>query len=112
MDIRFKEDKSDPIVFIFSYPERAMICINPAAPWSDVMVIAPVYDRSKPVTMSIEEFMTKALGWEALISTIFLGQGGHVSHALDDACGTSSGFFNIFSYIFRHSSLRSMILGV
>lgn len=99
MDIRFKEDESYPIVFIFAYPEIEVVCINPLASWSEVMVIAPVYDRSKPVTMSIEEFMTKALGWEALICTIFLGQGGHVSHALDDACGTSSGFFNIFSDI-------------
>ena len=95
MDIQFKEEKSDPIVFIFSYPEKEMVCINPAAPWSDVMIVAPVYDRSRPVTMLIEEFMTKALGWEALILAIFLSQGSHVSHSLDDAC-VRPGFFNMF----------------
>lgn len=96
MDIRFGEDESYPTVFIFSHPEVAVVYINPAAPWSDVMKIAPVHDRSKNVTMSIEEFMTKALGWEALISAIFRGQGWRVSISLDDACGISRDFFDMF----------------
>lgn len=97
MDIRFRKDESDPIIFIFSHPEEgAIVYINPLASWSEVMRIAPVYDRDKTVSILIEEFMTKALGWEALISAIFHSQGWRVSISLDDACGISQGFHDMF----------------
>ena len=96
MDIRFREDESDPIIFIFSLPEAAAVYINTLASWSEMMNVTPVHDRSKNVSMSIEEFMTKALGWEALIFALFRDHGWRVSISLDDACGISQDFFDMF----------------
>lgn len=96
MDIRLREDEDTPIIFIFSHPEEGVIYINPLASWSEKMRIAPVYDRHKAVSISIEEFMTKALGWEALMSAVFRSQGRRVSISLDNACGISQGFHDMF----------------
>ena len=104
MDIRFKEDKSDPIAFVFSYPEIEVVCINPLASWSEVMCVAPVYDRYKAVSMSVEDFMINALGWEALMLAIFRGQGIRFSLSLDAVCGTSKGFHDMFLDIHHYRS--------
>lgn len=97
MDIRFGEDESDPTVFIFSHPENSIVYINVlASSWSEVMNVAPFVDRNKAVSISIEEFITKALGWEALIFALFRDHGWRVSISLDDACGISQGFFDMF----------------
>lgn len=94
MDIRFREDK--PGTIIFSQPAAAIVYINPEASWSEVMRIAPVYDRNEIVYMPIVDFMIKALGWEAMILAVFRSQGERVSLSLDAAVGASQDFFDMF----------------
>ena len=103
MDIRFREDESDPIMYIFSHPEDAIVYINPLAFWPEMMEIAPVWDRSRGVSISIEDFMVKALGWESLVLTLFRSQGMHVSISLDVACA-SQGFHDMFLDVHHYRS--------
>ena len=95
MDIRLGIDLRDPIAYIFSHPEKEIVYINSLAFWPEVMEIAPMYDRYKGVSITIEDFMVGALGWEGLILTVFRSQGGHVSMSLDKACA-SQGFHDMF----------------
>lgn len=96
MDIQFRENEDDPDALVFSQPVVATVYINPTASWSEVMKVGPTYDQNEAESTSIVNFMIKALGWEALVLSVFRSQGWSVMISLDDVCGTKRGFYDMF----------------
>jgi len=87
MDIQFRE-YPDGDGYVFSQPLTATVFINPKKPWYEFI--------------DLEDYMMRALGWEALMLSIFRNAGWTAMMALDDACGRRDDFYNVFLGIYHH----------